>query len=616
MNNAIAYSLQILLLIAAGALLPLLFRLTLPNIRLWYWQGLLAVCLLLPVVQPRQVSQINFRIEEGTPEASTPLKISPPKSLPVAAILIGVYASGVALRGLWLVLGLCRLRRYRKNAHDHYPVGPALLSAQRSLAVFPEIRFSHEVNSPVTFGLTQPIILLPPGFVHLDPGAQQAITVHELMHVQRGDWMYSIGEEILRSIFWFHPAIWWLLGQIQLTREQVVDRATVEFTMSREQYLEALLAIAKTKVRPDLALAPLFLRKRHLANRVADVMKEVSMSKRRIISSLATVFTLALLTARVAVWVFPLESSAQESPSDRGAGITVDTQGHKLLHGSRIDYPRAAREKRIEGTVVLQLSLGAKGEVSDARVLSGPDELRSAALSSALQWHFENETSQPTVIQASVSFKGSDLSLANITKPRMPESITPGMLKKIEFLNVSDSVREALQSRLPVHEGETLTNESFQRLSEAVRSVDEHLSIALRTDRSDNSFIVQIALGGANRTMASDSFASPVPFDPPPTVGEKRIRVGGNVQSSKLTRQPKPVYPPLAKQARIQGTVRFNALIGQDGAIKTLALVAGHPLLVEASKAAVEEWQYEPTYLNGEPVEVITVIDVNFTLTQ
>jgi protein TonB len=94
------------------------------------------------------------------------------------------------------------------------------------------------------------------------------------------------------------------------------------------------------------------------------------------------------------------------------------------------------------------------------------------------------------------------------------------------------------------------------------------------------------------------------------------IRIGGNVQAANLIRKVQPVYPPLAKQARIQGTVRFTAIIGKDGTIQNLQLVTGHPLLVEAARSAVSQWQYKPTLLNGEPVEVVTQIDVNFTLSQ
>ena len=113
--------------------------------------------------------------------------------------------------------------------------------------------------------------------------------------------------------------------------------------------------------------------------------------------------------------------------------------------------------------------------------------------------------------------------------------------------------------------------------------------------------------------------AAPPPPPPPKKEPEKpktpeRIRVGGNVQAANLIRKITPVYPPLAKQARVQGTVRFSAIIGKDGQIQNLQLVSGHPLLVPAATDAVKQWVYKPTLLNGEPVEVITQIDVNFTL--
>jgi len=113
------------------------------------------------------------------------------------------------------------------------------------------------------------------------------------------------------------------------------------------------------------------------------------------------------------------------------------------------------------------------------------------------------------------------------------------------------------------------------------------------------------------------------PTPPPPapvtvvkTKNDQPIRVGGNVQAANLIKKVTPAYPPLAKQARIQGTVRFNAVIGKDGAIQNLTLVSGHPLLVPAATEAVKQWVYKPTLLNGDPVDVITQIDVNFTLSQ
>jgi protein TonB len=104
----------------------------------------------------------------------------------------------------------------------------------------------------------------------------------------------------------------------------------------------------------------------------------------------------------------------------------------------------------------------------------------------------------------------------------------------------------------------------------------------------------------------------PVKKAPPPP---QRIRVGGSVQKAMLARQVRPQYPPLARQARIQGTVKLTAVIAKDGSIQELEVMSGHPLLVPAAMQAVRQWQYKPTLLNGQAVEVVTQIDVNFTLT-
>jgi protein TonB len=101
---------------------------------------------------------------------------------------------------------------------------------------------------------------------------------------------------------------------------------------------------------------------------------------------------------------------------------------------------------------------------------------------------------------------------------------------------------------------------------------------------------------------------------PPPPPQQQRIRVGGNVQQALLINQVRPVYPPLAKQARISGVVRLQAIIAKDGSVQELQVLQGHPLLVQAALDAVRQWRYRPTLLNGEPVEVVTTVDVVFTL--
>jgi hypothetical protein len=86
------------------------------------------------------------------------------------------------------------------------------------------------------------------------------------------------------------------------------------------------------------------------------------------------------------------------------------------------------------------------------------------------------------------------------------------------------------------------------------------------------------------------------------------------VSAAHLKRKVMPVYPPDARALRMQGTVRFSALIGKDGTLKELELLSGPLMLYGSSRKAVLQWEYEPTRINGKPVAVSTQVDVNFAM--
>jgi len=104
--------------------------------------------------------------------------------------------------------------------------------------------------------------------------------------------------------------------------------------------------------------------------------------------------------------------------------------------------------------------------------------------------------------------------------------------------------------------------------------------------------------------------AAPAPAPATPA----QIRVGGDVQAARLMHEVVPVYPVVARAARIQGTVELSASIAPNGTVEDVRLMSGNPLLVGSAEDAVKQWTYQPTYLNGKPVEVLTEIDVKFTL--
>jgi periplasmic protein TonB len=112
---------------------------------------------------------------------------------------------------------------------------------------------------------------------------------------------------------------------------------------------------------------------------------------------------------------------------------------------------------------------------------------------------------------------------------------------------------------------------------------------------------------------------SPLPLPPAPPVrppNTSRITVGGVVEAARLIDEIQPEYPALARSARVQGTVRLEAIISKDGSVESLHVLSGPPLLIPSALRAVQQWRYQPTLLNGAPVEVATEIDVNFVLNE
>jgi protein TonB len=640
-DNLVAYSLQIGLVVALAAFVPAILRLRLPGAKLVYWHFLLAACLLLPVLGPRTQETDNAAVQiSSTVALVAPTQPAPRPGIPKSEMALLLLAAGVVVRLGWLGVGLWRLRQYRRHSQ---PLSPASIWKPLEPAIGwnaeADLRISDAIASPVTFGFRKPVVLLPARFPELDAQIQEAILCHEVLHVRRHDWLFTVAEELVRAVFWFHPAIWWLLGEIGLAREQAVDRQVIELTQHRDTYLDALLAIAGAKPQLDLAPAPLFLRKRHLKQRVISILKEVRMSKTRLISAL----TAGLGILAVACWfvtsTFPLTAAPQAPDSP---GVAVDMGGAAVMHRTPIIYPESARKQGVQGTVAMELTIDTRGNVSDAHVLSGPVELRRAAIQSVLQWHLmkdaamttrqvritfqlpvENDNRTVTVPPGQRVVEVGQTSTAVLRESAAPpppappppsnRQVNPLEGRKIARINITglpDQARADLLSQLPVHEGDLFSPDLLSRTFKAARDFDEHLNTGIGREPNGDLVLQITAPGQMASVSAGGMIAAPPPGD------TRRITIGGNVQQAKLISQPRPEYPPLAKQARLSGVVHLQALIGADGAVKDLAVIGGHPLLVPSALEAVRQWVYQTTLLNGEPVEVLTQIDVNYTLSQ
>jgi beta-lactamase regulating signal transducer with metallopeptidase domain len=229
LRNIGFYSLQIVLI--AGGLLLHVLRIRIPKARLICWQMLLAVCLLLPAIEPWRPLNVDSSLKLTT-GAATAVEQSHRGliQIPLPNVIMLFLGAGAAIRLAMLALGFWRLRRYRQ---DSTVVPGAFRDLQRRTGIHAEVRLSSHTPGPVTFGFLRPVILLREGCLQ-----DESVACHELLHVRRRDWLFTVIEECVLALFWFHPAMWWLIAQIQLAREEAVDREAVAILNSREQYLE------------------------------------------------------------------------------------------------------------------------------------------------------------------------------------------------------------------------------------------------------------------------------------------------------------------------------------------------------------------------------------------
>ncbi len=610
LNDILVWSLQIGFLVALAAILPPAIGLKIPKAKLAFRHLVLLACPLLPLVRSWKQEVIGGTVTVSTGVVSIAqgpaARHFSPISMPLFVLLLA--AAGSFIRFGFLLSGFQRLRRYRRQSQ---PLTPA-----SAWGVEANLRISEEVAGPVTFGFRKPVVLLPAGFPALSEGTRDAILCHEVLHIRRHDWLFMVGEELVRALLWFHPAIWWLLREIQLAREQTVDREVVEMTRSRDQYIDALLVIAGAPPRVDLAPAPLFLRKRHLRQRVVSIVKEVRMSKAKSISALAGSLAILAVSCWFVTGEFQLQAAPQVVADSPGVGVDTNFDAGLLLHRAGVSYPDEAIAKGVQGTVVVQVRTDAEGKVSDASVISGPEELRRAVLQSVLDWHFA-KTAALSTQQFSISFalpKAAGAMATIDVRPKAAPVQQPQndyVVKSIVIAGLSNTATQQLRSQLPVHEGDSLNGTVRDDLIRTVHEFDEHLFVvSLR--RNGTVYIAPPSLMG--------TLISPPPPPQPPAVTSaeppETFRVGGEVMKANLVTQTPTVYPPLAKAAHVQGTVTFAATIGKDGTVQNLQLVSGPPLLVQAAMQSVNQWVYRPTIVNGNPVAVITTIEVNFTLAE
>lgn len=358
----IVYSVQLLAVVTAATLAAHLLREAAPAARLTYWRLVSALCLALPFLAGNPAGNaLPLSVAFGS-DAAAAGRIVPSASTTISleAAILWAWATGALLRISWLATGAWRLHRLRRTS-TVARLDDEIQALRQTLAPRAEIRWSDAVEQPVTFGLRRPIVLLPRRFGALSGPARRAVACHELQHVARRDWMWIVVEEHARAVFWFHPAVWWLVEQLQLAREQVVDRLVVATTVSRRTYMSALLEFAD---RRGAMLSIAFTRRRHLRSRFHQLLTEKQMSSTR------TLFTSTLLAIVIGgaafgiVRALPLDLPPLGLQS-RAAGLEIRLAETAPAAGLRETVVAGSGQR----VYLHQATLATQADVTSARVV-------------------------------------------------------------------------------------------------------------------------------------------------------------------------------------------------------------------------------------------------------
>jgi len=291
-HNVLSWMLQSTVIACVAAILPILLRVRHPRIQLAYCHAVLALCLLLPLMQPWRAVAANSGFV-----SSIALH---------GRWVLGALGAGVVVHLAWMSGGLWRIRRYRIGATPLYPIPEAMQAAASITNADALFCVSEDATGPVMLGWLAPVVLLPSSFLTLDEEAQCGIACHELLHVRRGDWLVTLIEGFVGALLWFNPGAWLLLSEARLAREQLVDAESVRLTASREPYIDALLAIAREHVWSDLAVAPSFLRRSHLTQRMQLLLSDAPISLPRLVGSFCSIAGILGCSIWFACVTFPM----------------------------------------------------------------------------------------------------------------------------------------------------------------------------------------------------------------------------------------------------------------------------------------------------------------------
>ena len=521
----------------------------------------------------------------------------------VYSILTLIWIAGCALfLGRWWFRQHRLARSLRVGGKE---IGSELMSTLKSLNDKLGIRRRAMLrvvwrgSEPGVYGIWRPVLVLPEDMTRqLGPTEIEAVLAHELVHVARRDNLWSNMQMLVCCIFWFYPVVWLLDRCLIAERERSCDERVIRALGNSQAYASGLIKIMSIGLGLQVAGVS-SMAGANLKRRIENMKKT---NRKAGLPASILLSSVAVLTVLLYFWAAPLHKSiAQTTPSNliiensessplkivsaTVAGISVPPQQPTKNVTAHLVKPKIVLKNNSDGFVsvyVLEFRKAGSGRFYLTRTDAGlaPKGTDSIETNTSNTFLHSGEGEKVTRSDASwtvrldvVRFKdGSVLTLHPSPIPP-PVDHTP--------VGVGNIV-----GGIP---GEVSGGKS----GEIARG------------------IVGGTSGGVPGGVVGGRLSSVGPVAPPPKpVKRDSIQIGGNAQESKLIRRVEPVYPEMAKQARVQGKVTLRIAVDEEGNVSDVSVIEGHPLLDDAAINAVRQWKYSPTFLNGKPVSVMAAVTV------
>ena len=465
---------------------------------------------------------------------------------------------------------------------------------------------SPTISGPATIGVFRPLIVLPP--ILLDGPVSEELAAalcHEMAHVRRRDYLLNLICEVLLLSLAFHPAAWLLKRRIDETRELACDEAAARGLPSPIAYARSLVRLAH-RIAPSAPSAPYLhslgvfdaniLEERIM--RLLDKGPRISTRRARLLLGAAMI---AVLLTTLAVGTYSLAAAAPHRLVPSGEP-QVDQGNSQVRPGG----PGSG----VAGGVVGGIPGGVVGGVAKngvaGGIVGGPvTRLGMVGVIGGTMPPKSGSGAGPTDDNRS-AISGTIFDPSGARVPQANVAITNKGTGARESAETNDTGEFTFSDLSPGEYTLTATKVGFGIFAQNVK---------LSSEKSPSPLNVVLMPGDVLQAIDVTATRTPGARAPAAPFGPKRIRVGGLIEATKLVKMAKPDYPESARAKGIQGVVLLQAVISTEGVPLSLKVISSpDPALSQAAKDAVEEWRYDPTLLNGQPIEVVTTVAVRFHL--